>query len=149
MATIQGMSFHDAMKSLYSGKSYQDKEVAKYDLRRSNVRQNEIFRGYIYALNLARDSDQLLRKVGSEIGVENYVDKLDQNRHKIVLAGNYDALIALGGSFMRLVSRLRCEVNDVQMIKALNDILRVLVRALVDFKRSNGVNMEQMSQALS
>ena len=138
VARRQQCSFQRAFALLFEDSQFQTKELKPYDLRNSNVRQLELQRGLLAAVNLSPDSVRLIEAMANEAGIDDPIRKMDKDRNKLRMDGTFDVPIAFGGALLRYLQRMQLSTNNEEFIALQWDAINTMVLALVDFKSANG-----------
>ena len=132
---------------LFEDSLFLPKELKPYDLRASNVRQLELQRGLITAINLSTDSINILDAMAKAAGIDDPIRKIDKDRNKLRLDGIFDMPIALGGSLLRYLERIQLSTDANEFMALQWDAITTLVLALVDLKSANGRGASRVLQA--
>ena len=146
LAKKQKCSYGEAFAYLFEDSQFTIKELKPYDLRMSSVRQLELPRGYIAAINLSDDSVDILEKLATDAGIKDPYRDLDKDRNKLKMNGVHDIAIAFGGSLLRYLQRIELDVSKDEFISLQRDAFKTLLLALVDFKVSNGRGHNRLLQ---
>lgn len=132
------MNYAEAFDYVLESSTFKRKETLDNDLRLSSVRQLEMARSFIDAINISDDSVNVLYNIAQDAGIEDSLRGLDKDRHKLKMNGPFDLVIAFGGALIRYLKRIELSISHADLIKLQRDALRTLTLALVDCKIANG-----------
>ena len=129
LAQQKKLTYQEALRLISS------KYKADFDLYAPAVRQKELQRAYLRAVDYDIDTTELIKQLGSAVNEED-PGKIDAKRHNLPLNRTYDALIGVISALMRAFTRDSAVLSFQQRAIVLKDILVTLLMIALDFSRT-------------